>query len=384
MANTLQSEKERLYKLMKYELGYPSRKVELEEEQMDGILEIVIQDYAERVQNWLVDNYWGNLQNRDITKTDLSFWLSTRTLDYQNSFSFAYSKIQGLQQTGNFELKKDYIVVEAGKQVYSVPAGREINEVLYVTPSMVDRALFSNYGGVSSFGAGLGAVGYTNGYMNGTGFGNGSMGGYFIAPAFDVLLTAQDYTLKNKMLHGDLQYKVTAGPNGTKLIHLISTPGSKMSFTSSGPQASGNYGIVNHEVWYHYYDVNPGNVDECRSLNPDIIRLPNEVPLDRLSYSDFNEPTKGTIRQLFTAKCKQIIGGIRGRYSGYVGGPDANAKMDYEMLLNQGKNEYDDAMKRLDERLEKLTTTSQLEKKAKEAEDLNKALSFNPNGIFMK
>ena len=37
---------------------------------------------------------------------------------------------------------------------------------------------------------------------------------------------AADLKYKNSLLRGDLTYKVTAGPEGTHLIHLMSTPGS--------------------------------------------------------------------------------------------------------------------------------------------------------------
>ena len=47
--------------------------------------------------------------------------------------------------------------------------------------------------------------------------------GYYIAPAFDILLTAADMNLKNRIIRSDLVYKITAGPDGTKLLHLLST-----------------------------------------------------------------------------------------------------------------------------------------------------------------
>jgi hypothetical protein len=40
-----------------------------------------------------------------------------------------------------------------------------------------------------------------------------------IAPAFDILLTAADMNLKNRIVRSELVYKITAGANGTKL-HL--------------------------------------------------------------------------------------------------------------------------------------------------------------------
>ena len=377
-----ENEKDRLYRKVRTSLAGSVREVELSDNDLNDIFEIVVEDYAERVQSWLLENHWGNLENKDLTKTDIAFALSTRSQDYENAFSYSYSKIVGLQSIGPWELKKDFIELEAGKQVYQVPAGREINEVLWITPSSIDRALFANYGGGMDLG-GFSAGGYgqigNGGGVNNTAYGSGKAG-YYVAPAFDVLLTAADMTEKNRMLRSDLTYKVTAGPNGTKFIHLFSVPGSKLSFGGAGNLGGvgSSVGLVGHYVWYHYYDTDSSTVDACRKDNPDIVRLPNEVPLDRLNYTDFNEPTKVIIRQLMVAKAKQIVGITRGKYTGAIGVPMSERKMDYEMFLSQAKEEYDAAMLRLDERLVRLSTQAQLTKKADEAQQLNNILKFRP------
>jgi hypothetical protein len=51
--------------------------------------------------------------------------------------------------------------------------------------------------------------------------------------------------------------------------------------------------------------------------------------------------------------------------------------MDYETLITEGNDERRAVLERLDARLLKLSTTSQLEKR-KEAQDLNTALKFHP------
>ena len=57
-------------------------------------------------------------------------------------------------------IKKDYVEVEKGKQVYIIPAGREINKVLYTTPPTSQAALFANYAGIDvGFGGGYAQIG---------------------------------------------------------------------------------------------------------------------------------------------------------------------------------------------------------------------------------
>lgn len=336
---------ERLFRQVRHSLGAPTRTIELTDEQLLTLLEIGIEDYSQYVQEWLIENQWSSLQGKNISNTDIAFALTTRSIDFESQFTYAYSKQVGLQARGPWELKKDFVELESGKQVYQIPAGREINEVLWITPSATSQALFSQYGGIDyGYGGGVAQMGAGYGANQGGGYGNGSLGGYYIAPAFDVLLTAADYGLKNRLLRSDLTYKVTAGPNGTRLLHLMSTPGSKLSFGTgaanvAGNLASGAIGLTGSKVWYHYYETTDDNIDICRAENKDIIKLPNEVPLSRLDFSDMNEPTKTLIRQLLLADAKRTLGRVRGKFSGALNVPEATAIMDYESLLSEGNDE---------------------------------------------
>ena len=199
---------------------------------------------------------------------------------------------------------------------------------------------------------------------------------------------SSDINLKNRLLRSELTYKVTAGPDGTRLLHLMSVPGSKLAFGHGGAgQIAGigtsGVGLAGSKVWYHYYDVNANNVDECRNINKDIIKLPNEVPLDKLTFSDFNEPTKVLIRQLLVAESKRTLGKIRGKYSGALKVPQAEVTMDYDMLLSEGNKEKEDVLNRLDERLKRLAADTQLEKAAEKSENLNKTLGYRPLGFYI-
>jgi hypothetical protein len=210
------------------------------------------------------------------------------------------------------------------------------------------------------------------------GFGSG----YYIAPAFDVLLTAADMNLKNRIIRSELVYKLTKGPNGTRLLHLLSTPGSTLSFGQGIAGAGSTVNVTGCQVWYHYYDTTPENIDDCRADNPDIIKLPNDVPLSKLDYATFNEPTKTLVRQLFMAEAKRALGRTRGKFGGIVGPPEAERTMDYETLISEGNEERKAVLERLDARLDRLSSTKQLQRGADEAESLNKSLRFRPMGFW--
>lgn len=383
-----EEEKEKLFRQFKHSLGYPLRKIELTDDMLETFLEMAIENYAQYVQEYLIEHQWFSLLGQDVDNTDMAFALSVRTFDLATQFTYAYSKQVGLQARGPWELKKDYIEIEPGKQVYQIPAGREINEVMWMTPSTTQHALFTHYGGFDwGFGGGYSQVGHSGGGHGAGGHGYGGYGGYYIAPAHDVLLTASDLNLKHRMLRSDLVYKITAGPDGTRLLHLLSTPGSNFSFGQGGAHHGGGIGstigIAGCRVWYYYYDTVPENQDQCRKENDDIIRVPNEVPLSKLDYEDFNEPARVLVRKIFIAEAKKALGRVRGKFGGVVGPPQAERTLDYDSLLSEGEQEKSEALQRLDDMLDRLSSTSQLERAATEAENLNKHMSYRPLGFYV-
>ena len=146
----LSEEVKHLFKLVRTTMGSGIRIVQLEDEQLCDLLEIAIGDYAEKVQNWVIETQWLNLQNTSQIQfqnaSELAYAMTVRTMDWSRDYSYWFSREVGLQQRGHYELKKDFFQVERGKQVYVIPAGREINRVMYVTPSTTKAALYGNLG----------------------------------------------------------------------------------------------------------------------------------------------------------------------------------------------------------------------------------------------
>lgn len=365
-----------LFQRVRVELGAPIRSVQLTDEQLCSLLENCIEDYAEKVQNWMVEGQWMNLEGKNLTSVDMAYAFSVRSFDFAKDYSYYFSKEVGLQSAGPWELKKDFIEIEKGKQVYVIPAGREINSVMWMNPPTTQASLFANYAGID--------VGFGGGYAQMAGGGtSGPIGGYYVMPAADIAYLATDMTYKQRLLRSDLVYKITAGPNGTRLLHLLSTPGSKMSFNYAGVNGGG-LGLIGSTVWYTYYDTkNEEDADECRRNNPDIILTPDQVPLNKIDYAFLNEPTKAIIRQLLTAKAKKTLGIIRGTFTGKVSIPQAEMTMDYQMLLTQGEQEWEKTMEKLDQRLERMSPVNMMEMQLKIAQSANEISKFTPLGIYV-
>ena len=378
----LDKETQELFEDVRVKLGMGIRKVELTDDTMCRLLKYAVGDYAQYVQSFVIENNWATLYGKNLTNTDIAFALSVRTLDMAKDYSYYFSKEVGLQNGGPWELKKDFIKLEKGKQVYVIPAGRTINKVLWITPPTTDQALFANYGGFGvSFGGGVVGqmgLGAATAFGGISGYGMGA--GLWALPAYDLSLMAADLKTKNQLFRSDLVYKVTAGPNGTHLLHLMSTPGSKLTFGAGGVNM---YPLQNCYCWYTYYDTNSGNEEDCMKQNPDVLLTPDQVPLSKMDYSLFNEPTKALIRQLLTGHASETLSFIRGKFSGNVSMLNNPLTMDYAQFMTYGQRERDNALNSLKERLERLSPYYTMQKQAELVDNSVKALKGTPLGIYV-
>ena len=375
-----------LFHLVRVALGAPIRSIELTDDQLCSLLEIAIGDYAEKVQNWVLETQWLNIQGKNTIQfqnpNELAYAMTVRTMDWSRDYSYWFSKEVGLQQRGSYELKKDFFKVELGKQVYVIPKGREINKVMYVTPSTTKAALYGNLGTLDTgIGGGFGQYGN---------LGNGmGLTGLYVGSAYDTALMSVDLKYKNSLLRGDLAYKVTAGPDGTHLVHLMSVPGSPNMV--GGVAADDTWGwnkYSNCYVWYTYYDVSNGteeDVDKCRIENrDDVVLTPEQVPFESMSYDLMNYPTQQIVRKLLIAEAKITLANIRGAYSGVVRIPQAEMTLDYRLFLEQGKEEKEKALTELSERLTRMTPWELMKNQNEMNDQIMKVLSQKPLGFYVR
>lgn len=375
-----------LFHLVRVALGAPIRSIELTDDQLCSLLEIAIGDYAEKVQNWVLETQWLNIQGKNTIQfqnpNELAYAMTVRTMDWSRDYSYWFSKEVGLQQRGSYELKKDFFKVELGKQVYVIPKGREINKVMYVTPSTTKAALYGNLGTLDTgIGGGFGQYGNLGNGMGLTGF--------YVGSAYDTALMSVDLKYKNSLLRGDLAYKVTAGPDGTHLVHLMSVPGSPNMV--GGVAADDTWGwnkYSNCYVWYTYYDVSDGteeDVDKCRIENrDDVVLTPEQVPFESMSYDLMNYPTQQIVRKLLIAEAKITLANIRGAYSGVVRIPQAEMTLDYRLFLEQGKEEKEKALTELSERLTRMTPWELMKNQNEMNDQIMKVLSQKPLGFYVR
>jgi len=185
-------------------------------------------------------------------------------------------------------------------------------------------------------------------------------------PAFDLLLRMQDRNIKNRLIGGDLTYRITALSDGRKMVHLYNVPGGRFDFGT----IRGN----NTRVWYWYYDS--FDHDDCLSKNKDVVKLPSDVETEELTWDMLNKPAQNWTRKYFIAYCKEGLARIWGKFSGELQVPDSQVKLDYATLLTEAKDEKLVLTEELKLRLERLRPDKMLERKGNEAEWLNKSLKY--------
>jgi len=374
MAAIPEPERSKIYTRIKHQLGAPLRSVELEDEMLDSLMELAIGDYEEYILQWLIDSQWVNLVNLNMNERSVARALVTRTMDFEQQFSYSYSKIVGLQTEGPWVLKKDYFILSANTQTYEIPAGREVNELLWFSDQLFSAFGLGGIGGFGFGGIGLGAnqAGYAQ---------MGNNGSYFMMSGFDYLIRMQEANILSRILGGSLTYRITGLPDGKKLIHLYNTPGGRFNWS--------NYSAyVGKAVWYWYYDVEPDSRADCLKNNPDIIKLPTDVPIEELTWTDLNVPGQQWVRRWFTAYCKETLARVRGKYSGNLKTPDSEITMDYQSLLTEAKDEKSKLIEELtgaEGWLTRMRPEKVMEREALIAENLNKQMKFRamPRQIYV-
>ena len=214
-----QAEKDKLYTQVFHLLGMPVRGIELTEEQMDTFMELALSEYEQYVSDWLIESQWSALAGLDIDTQSLSRAFTTRSLDYETQYTHSYSKIVGLQAGGDWELKKDYFTLSGETQVYEIPAGREVNELLWFARAELSDSF------VDPFMSGFGGLG-------GLGFGGAGGSSCYTNANIDVY--------KGGVYYGSMNLYLTQYQNGTDALTLSTNGTYTYSMSASFGCTSGN------------------------------------------------------------------------------------------------------------------------------------------------
>ncbi len=360
MALITVADKNKLYLQVKSVLGWPLRPFELKDESLDVFFEMVVEDYSSFVNAWLIQQQWIGLEGLSRENSDFLSAFTTKPNTYMEKFTYAYSRQVGLGTNApsfnNWELKRDFITTEPNVQHYLIPAGREINEVLWSTEPSIDSGLMDPFA-MNAWAAGT---------MGWSFYGRPAA---LVQPVFSTLLAAQDRRMKQRVLQSTLSFRLTGRSDGSKILHLYPSPGDRhdINKTKAGTK-----------IWYWYYDVNDSNRDKCAEENSDIIKNISDPPTKVLKWDNMNDVARQQIRDLLIARVKMTLGSVRGFFEGKINATDAQLVMDYRHLLDEGQKLKEDTEKIILDQLEKIRQVNLTEERMKISQNVNIERGFQP------
>lgn len=91
-----------------------------------------------------------------------------------------------------------------------------------------------------------------------------------------------------------------------------------------------------------------------------------------------NSPTKVIVRQLLIAEAAETLGLIRGTYSGNISMISNSLTLDYNMYINLGQREKENAMRSLDERLQRMNPYEVMKRQAELVDSMIQAKKGTP------
>jgi len=374
-----QHEQTKLFKRIRFFLGEPVMQVELSDEQIEIAICMAIEEYSSYINNWVLQNRLGEMLGLP-SEIDFTLKYVSNTLYFEKQYATAFGEQVGLGANSIREVKTGSITLTAGTQNYLLPAGIEVDQIMWFTPS------FINLFGLDPF---------SNSNIAFTEFGASFAGHtlYHVMPVFDTILTAQAAELRNRVRGSEYSYILRGGPDGQRLLKLIPVPVPGNSSASAG--GTGTPGTL----FYTYYDKvtlysgntgNPGFTGYTQSQvdagfqGNGLVSTPADAQLNFLSYNQLNSVAQSWVKRYALALCREILGlGIRGKFNGQLPIPGDELTLNKDDLINTGRDDKEKLMTELKEQLAELSYDKILEKRAAIQESINKSLGYGPSGIYV-
>jgi hypothetical protein len=387
------SERTEIYNYIRLKFGASTLEVELIDADLEYSICDGIREYSTWVNRWTLQNRLGEMLG---LPSDVDFTLKfiSNSLYFERSFATSIAEQSGYGANSVKEYKTDYITLTGGVQTYLVPAGREIADVLWYTPSFINLFgldPFANQNiAFSEFGASF--AGHTL---------------YHVMPVFDTIMTAQAAELRNRVRGSEYAYSIHGGPDGTKMVRLYPTPRIGQYGGNNNTGIGGGAGTPG-SMFYRYYDrvgvagnsafsgnsANPSWTAETISNTIDgttytadeqgngLVATPADANLDIINWEQLNSNAKQWVRKWALAEAAENLSFIRGKFDELVV-PDASVKLNSDSLMSYAEKTKERLFKILDDDLEKLSYKSIMEDRASVQEAINKSLGYGPMGIWV-
>lgn len=265
------------------------------------------------------------------------------------------------QSGGNVQVKKGYISASALTQSYDLKtlwadqhesgSAIEIRRIYHYMPSAVARY----YDPFATTGLGL-----TN-LMSEFGFDGYSPPVTFVMmPAYEDLLRIQAIEVNDLIRKSQYSFEVS---------------NNVVRFSPIFKEAK--------TVWFDYVVVGdkegPGKTFNTSSS---IVADYSNVPFENIAYTNINSIGRNWIFRYTLALSKETLGNIRSKYE-KVPIPDADIRLDGEMLRREGKDEREILIKEIRETLEETGLQAQMKKQAENAKFMQEMYQKVPTLIYI-
>ena len=380
------TEKNQIFRRIRRKLGAPVMGVELLDEQIEECICEAVEEYSGYINDWVLRNRLGEMLGLP-SEVDFTLKYVSNSLYFENAFGSQIGEQIGLGANGTREVKTASITLTAGTQDYTVPAGREVLDILWFTPSFInlfglDPFANSNIA-FSEFGASF--AGHTL---------------YHVMPVFDTIMTAQAAKMRNRVRGSEYHYILRPGPDGTKTLKLFPVPrsGTVAAGGSANVGIGGGAGTPG-TVFYTYRDragfygntnfsantANPGyTATTTTEQGNGLVSGPGDAQLNYINWYQLNSVAQTWVKKYAQALAKELLGvGIRGKFNGQLPIPGAELTLNKDDLISTGREDQQKLLDKLEKDLEELSYERIMEKRAMVQESVNKTLSYIPMKVWI-
>lgn len=339
-------------------LGYPLTDVELQDINFYTAFEEAVTAYGNEVFAYQASENYLSLEGSQ-TGSNLNYKLQKPNLGAEIRIAEAYGSEAGVG--GTVEYKTGSIQLNVNQQVYDLndfavsqstdKHNIEVKEIFYQSDPAIVR-YFDPYAGTGTDVQGL---------LDAFGFGNYTPGiNFLLMPINYDLAKIQAIDFNDQIRKSNYSFELV---NNQIRIFPIPTKSEKL--------------------WFKYILKSDRNTAVVSgSAGQGVVTDISTVPYQNPTYAYINSIGRQWIFEYTLALCKEMLGYIRGKY-GVIPIPGADTTLNHGDLISAATAEKTALIERLRGYLEETSRNKLLEKKANEAEFIQKDLSAVPYTIYI-
>lgn len=353
-------------------LGYPILDIELKDHNIYTCFEKAIVEYGNQVNQFRAQDHQFALLGADAG-TSLTGKLITGTA-LPSIVRLCSDYATEVGAGGDVELKKGYVSCSRSTGEYDLKtlwadehesgSAIEIRKVYHDLPPASIRFYSPFHGSWNTSDYDNDPLDVAEGLTGAFG-GSGGLGGYLstsfiMFPAYEDLLRIQAIEVNDKIRRSNYSFTISAN-----IIRF--TP----RFYSDTV------------VWFDYYvlDEKIGGI-VAPSEGESIVTDYSNIPFDNITYTDINSIGRSWIYKYTLSLAKEMLGRVRSKYE-HIPIPDAEIKLDGDLLLAEAAEEKTALVEELRETLGQTSKLGQIEREAKIAEAQQEILKRAPLRIYI-